>query len=366
MTGLPLSGLRILSMAEQYPGPLATMILSDMGADVIQVERTGTGDPSRFLKGFFEAMNRGKRSVALDIRKAEDKARFLDLVKSADVFLEGFRPGKLARQGLGYDALSALNGKLIYCSITGYGQTGPYRDRPAHDLTFQGVGGALEERLDGVVTGLPPSILLGDNASGLYATIGILAALRGRKLTGRGTHIDIAMSDSVTALLTAFIGMEGDEAGDPPPQAEPAFDIFTCRDGAPITLSIAHEDAYWDRLCAELGLADLVGMKRPDRVARREELRARIAAVIATRSRAEWEPVMEATGQMWGPVNRLSDLPQDPHVASRELLERITRADGVEQWVVRQPLRFSAWGDAPLRRAPALDEHRGATWEDDE
>ena len=111
MTGLPLSGLRILSMAEQYPGPLATMILSDMGADVIQVERTGTGDPSRFLKGFFEAMNRGKRSVALDIRKAEDKARFLDLVKSADVFLEGFRPGKLARQGLGYDALSALNGK---------------------------------------------------------------------------------------------------------------------------------------------------------------------------------------------------------------------------------------------------------------
>ena len=215
------------------------------------------------------------------------------------------------------------------------------------------------------MTGLPPSILLGDNASGLYATIGILAALRGRKLTGRGTHIDIAMSDSVTALLTAFIGMEG-EAGDPPPQAEPAFDIFTCRDGAPITLSIAHEDAYWDRLCADLGLADLVGMKRPDRVARREELRARIAAVIATRSRAEWEPVMEATGQMWGPVNRLSDLPQDPHVASRELLERITRADGVEQWVVRQPLRFSAWGDAPLRRAPALDEHRGATWEDDE
>lgn len=365
MTDLPLSGLRILSMAEQYPGPLATMILSDMGAEVIQVERPDSGDPSRFLKGFFEAMNRGKRSVALDIRKADDKARLLELVKGADVFLEGFRPGKMARQGLGYEALSALNGRLIYCSITGYGQNGPYRNRPAHDLTFQGVGGALEERLDGAVTGLPPSILLGDNASGLYATIGILAALRGREQSGRGTHVDIAMSDSVTALLTAFIGMEG-EGGDPPPQAEPAYDIFTCRDGAPITLSIAHEDAYWDRLCADLGLADLAGMKRPDRVARREELRARIAAVLATRSRAEWEPVMEAAGQMWGPINRLADLPDDPQVAARGLLKRITRADGAEQWIMRQPVRFSAWGDAPLRRAPTLDEHRGATWENNE
>lgn len=361
MTALPLAGLRILSMAEQYPGPLATMILSDLGADVIQVERPGTGDPSRFLKGFFEAMNRGKRSVALDIREAGDKARLLELVAGADVFMEGFRPGKLARQGLGPADLAALNPGLIYCSITGYGQDGPYRDRPAHDLTFQGIAGALEERLDGHVTGLPPSILLGDNAAGLYAVIGILTALRARERTGTGTHIDIALSDSVTALLTAFIGMEG-QGGDPPPQAEPAYDIFRCRDGHSITLSIAHEDAWWDRLCADLGLTDLAGMPRPERVARRTELRDRIAAVIAGRTRADWEAVFVASGQMWGPVNRLADLPDDPHVAARGLMQRITRADGAGQWVVRQPLKFSAYGNAPLRRAPEVDEDRGAVW----
>ena len=359
MTMLPLKGLKVLSMAEQYPGPMATLILADMGADVIQVERRGSGDPSRFLKGFFEAMNRGKRSVALDIRDTGDKAQLLTLAAEADVFLEGFRPGKLARQGLGYDDLAALNPGLIYCSITGYGQTGPYRDRPAHDLTFQGVGGALEERLDGDVTGLPPALLLGDNASGLYATIGILAALQARQASGRGTHVDIAMSDSVTALQTAFVGMLG-EAGDPPPQAEPAYDLFTCADGRPLTLSIAHEDAYWDRLCADLGLDGLVGMKRPARVGQRAVLKARIGGAIATQPFAHWAEVLERAGQMWGPVNRLSDLPADPHVAARGLLDRVTRADGTEQWVVRQPIRFSAWENAPLVRAPALDEHRGA------
>lgn len=359
MSELPLAGLRVLSMAEQYPGPLATLIMADMGADIIQVERPGAGDPSRFLTGFFEAMNRGKRSIALDIRDPRDRARLLELASQADVFLEGFRPGKLARQGLGYADLSALYPRLIYCSISGYGQTGPYRDRPAHDLTIQGVAGALEERLDGAVQGLPPSLLLGDNAAGLYAVIGILAALRARDRSGRGTHVDISMSDTVISLLTAFIGAQGPDAGEPPPQAEPAYDIFPCLCGGTITLSIAHEDRYWDRLCADLDLAALAGMKRGERVARREELRQRIAAVIAGRTRAEWEPVMERAGQMWGPVNRLSDLPQDPHVKTRGLLQRIVRADAGEQWVVRQPVRFSAWDNAPLSRAPMLDEHRG-------
>lgn len=354
-----LAGLRILSMAEQYPGPLATMILSDMGAEVIQVERPGTGDPSRFLTGFFEAMNRGKRSVALDIRDPADMAELLALVEQADVFLEGFRPGKLARQGLGYEALAALNPGLIYCSITGYGQTGPYRQRPAHDLSLQGVGGALEERLSGDVQGLPPSLLLGDNASGLFAVIGILSALTARARTGQGSFVDISMSDSVTALLASAIGMAG-QAGDPPPQAEPAYDIFTCADGAAITLSIAHESPYWDQLCADLGLHDLVGLARPARVAQRALLRGRIAEVIATRTRAEWALVMEAGGQMWGPVNRLADLPDDPHIRARGLLDTLTRADGGTQWVVRQPVRFSAYANAPLTRAPRVGEHQGA------
>lgn len=359
----PLAGLRILSMAEQFPGPLATMILSDLGAEVIQVERPGIGDPSRFLAGFYEALNRGKRSVALDIRDSAQKAELLELVAAADVFLEGFRPGKLDKQGLGYAALSALNPRLVYCSISGYGQTGPYRNRPGHDLSLQGVGGALEERIDGSVTGLPPAFLMGDNASGLFAVIGILSALQARERTGHGSYVDVAMSDSVTALLTPFVGMVGQD-DDPPPQAEPAYDIFACADGSYITLSIAHEDAYWDRLCVDLDLADLAGMKRSARVAERAELRDRIAAAIATRTRAEWEPIMEAAGQMWGPVNRLADLPHDPHLQVRGILQELTRADGCKQWAVRQPIRFSEYGNAPLMRAPKLDEHRGARFGD--
>ena len=354
-----LAGLRVVSMAEQYPGPFCTMILSDMGADVIQVERPGTGDPSRFLSAFYESVNRGKRSVALDIRQPEAKRRLLELLADADVFLEGFRPGKLAKQGLAYEDVRAINPGIVYCSISGYGQTGPYRDRPAHDLTYQGIGGALAERIEGQVRGLPPSLLLGDTASALYAAIGILGALLGRERTGRGTYIDISMADTVTAAMTVFVGMLGQETP-APPQAEPGYDLFECADGRFLTLSIAHEDAQWDRLCADLGMDDAAGLIRTERVERRTRLHARIAGAIAAQPFTHWEAVFEASGQMWGPANRIADLPDDPQIRARGLMERLTRADGVAQWVLRQPIRFSAYENAPLTPAPGLGEHDGA------
>lgn len=354
-----LSGLRVVSMAEQYPGPFCTMILSDLGADVIQVERPESGDPSRFLAAFYEAVNRGKRSVALDFRQAESKAQLLELLAEADVFLEGFRPGKLAKQGLGYHDVRAINPRLVYCSISGYGQTGPYRDRPAHDLTYQGVGGALDERLAGAVRGLPPSLLLGDTASALYAAIGILGALLARERTGQGTQIDISLADTVVAAMTAFVGMQGQETP-PPPQSEPAYDLFECADGRFLTLSIAHEDDYWDRLCADLGIDDAAGLTRSERVAQRSALRAEIARVVAAKPFTHWSRLFEASGQMWGPANRLADLPEDPQIRARDLMARLTRADGMEQWVLRQPIRFSHYRNAPLSRAPTLNEHAGA------
>ena len=350
-----LTGLRVVSMAEQYPGPLCTMILSDMGADVIQVERPKIGDPSRFLKFFYERLNRGKRSVALDIRDDADKERLLALVVDADVFLEGFRPGKLAARGLGYEDLKAVNPRLIYCSISGYGQTGPYRDRPAHDITFQGIGGALDERLKGDVNGLPPATLMGDTASALYATIGLLSAIVARHRDGVGTHIDIAMSDSVLATQTPFAG--GTSEDDPaPPQAEPAYGLFRCADGRFLTLSIAHEDDYWKRLCWDLNLTDLVETKRDERVSKREEIKDRVAAVIASRPFEAWEATFEKSGQMWGPAYRLDDVSEDPQIEDRDLFARLERADGVSQLVLRQPIRFSAYRNAPLRRAPRLNE----------
>lgn len=353
-----LAGLRVVSMAEQYPGPFCTMLLSDLGAEVIQVERPGTGDPARFLSAFYESVNRGKRSVALDIRQPESKARLLELLAEADVFLEGFRPGKLAKQGLAYEDVRALNPGIVYCSISGYGQTGPYRDRPGHDLSYQGVGGALAERLDGQVHGLPPSLLLGDTASALYAAIGILGALLGRERTGQGTYIDISMTDTVMAAMTVFVGMLGQETA-APPQAEPAYDLFECADGRFLTLSVAHEDTYWARLCADLGIMDVAGLARRERVAQRTVLHARIAGAIAAQPFAHWEAVFGASGQMWGPANRIADLPDDPQIRARGLMQRLTRADGVAQWVLRQPIRFSAYENAPLTPAPGLGEHDG-------
>ncbi len=352
-----LTGLKIVSMAEQYPGPFCTMTLADMGADVIQVERPGSGDPSRFLGPFYECLNRNKRSVALDLRDPDQKVQILDLIADADVFLEGFRPGKLARLGLGYEELKALNPALIYVSISGFGQDGPYRMRPAHDLTYQGIGGALDERLRGTVTGAPPSLLLGDTAAGLYATIGILAALRARDRDGKGTYVDVSMSDTVLALQTAFIAM--DETSPPPPQADPGYDIYQTSDGRWLTTSVAHEDAYWARLCADVGLQEFAALTRAERVPRRAELVEQIRAAIAARPFAHWQTVFEGSDQMWGAAYTIPELQQDPQIKARGMIEEIKRVDGVTQSIMRQPIKFSNYDNVALQRAPKVGEHQG-------
>ncbi|WP_417522735.1 CaiB/BaiF CoA transferase family protein [Marinovum sp.] len=352
-----LEGLKIVSMAEQYPGPFCTLTLSDMGADVIQVERPG-GDPSRFLPSFYEGLNRNKRSVALDARDPAQKAELLRLIERADVFLEGFRPGKLAKLGLGYDDLNAVNPRLIYVSISGFGQNGPYRMRPAHDLTFQGIGGALGERISGAVGGLPPAVLLGDSVSALYALTGVLSALLARERTGQGTHVDIAMSDAVLALQTPFIAADAVEDASLP-QRDPGYALYETSDGRWLTTSVAHEDAFWDQLCRDVGLAEGVGLTRPERVARRDELVAKIAARIRDKPFAHWEALFEASGQMWGPALRREELAEDPQFRTRGLFDEVMRQDGTVQPVLRQPVKFSAYDNAPLRRAPGVGEHQG-------
>lgn len=356
-----LDGMRIVSMAEQYPGPFCTLTLSDMGADVIQVERPG-GDPSRFLPSFYEALNRNKRSVALDAGEPEQKAALLDLIARADVFIEGFRPGKLARLGLGYDDLRALNPRLVYASVSGFGQTGPYRMRPAHDLTFQGHAGALGERIEGAVTGLPPAALLGDTMSALYTAVGILSALVARDRTGQGTYIDIAMSEAVLALQTSFVAADAAEDA-AMPQRDPGYGVYQTADGRWLTTSIAHENAYWDRLCRDVGVDEGIGLTRSERVARRDELVGKIAARIRQKPFAHWEALFEAAQQMWGPALRRPELAADPQFRARAVFADLTRADGKSQQVLRQPFKFSAYDNAPLRPAPKVGEHTGETFD---
>ena len=351
-----LDGLKVVTMAEQFPGPYCTMLLADMGAEIIMVERPGMGDPSRFLPPFFEALNRGKQSVALNVKDPGDYEKLMSLIEDADIFLEGFRPGKLEKADMGYKALSAVNPRLIYASITGYGQTGPYRDRPGHDLSYQGIGGALFEQLNG--GGAPPNILLGDLGAAVFATIGVLAALQARHRTGRGAYIDVGMSDCVAALMAAPIAMAMNGGAHlPAPSSEPGYDIFETSDGKKLTISIAHEDNFWSRLCGALGLEIYADLPRQERVEKRAALSTEIRKVIKTRPYDDWERIFTETDQMFGPAYDRDEVASDPHIVARELFETLTHADGRIQTVMRQPLKFHGFDNAPLSPSPALDEH---------
>ncbi len=357
MANLPLEGLKIVSLAEQYPGPYATLLLADLGADVVLVERPGAGDPARQFPAFFAALNRNKRSVAIDLKSADGRAALDALVREADVFLDGFRPGKLDALGAGYDRLSALNPRLVYVSITGYGLDGPYRDRTGHDLSYQGLAGLLAEQADAGAPGSVPSLPIADVLSALFATIAALAALAGRNASGRGTRVDVSMSDALVSVMTIFLAplMNGAPIGEL--IREPAYGVFRCADGSLLTLSIAHEDWFWTPLCEAIGLPEHAGAGREQRIERRAELHAAVAARIATAPREHWAALFDARGIPWGPVNRLQDVLDDPHFVARGLFQSVARADGATERHVVQPLKFLDLATRILRPAPALGEH---------
>lgn len=354
MSNAPLAGLTILSLAEQFPGPYATMLLADLGATVIMVERPGLGDPARQFPPLFRALNRGKHSVALDLKTAEGIARFRDMAQSADVIVEGFRPGKLAQLGAGFEDIRKVNPRLVYVSISGYGQDGPYRDRAGHDLSYEGVGGLLADQADAGRPGPVPAIPLADLGAALFAAIAILSGLASCQRTGRGRHVDVSMSDAVVSMLTAFLVPQAN--GTPLGQfiAEPAYGVFTCRDGKLLTLSIAHEDWFWRPFCAAVGLPDLAGLTGAERAARKEPLRERIAALLVGRTRAEWAALFDEAGVPWGPVNTLAETLEDPHVRARRLLRQVLHEDGRTETFLIQPLKFDGFEPATPRLPPEL------------
>lgn len=354
MSNAPLEGLRILSLAEQFPGPYATMLLSDMGAEVIMVERPGMGDPARQFAPLFKALNRGKKSVVLDLKDPEGLARFRELVAEVDVMVEGFRPGKIAALGAGFEEMREVNPRLVYVSISGYGQHGPYRDRAGHDLSYQGVGGLLARQAKvGRPSEVPP-VPLADVGAALFAAIAILSATISAQRTGRGRYVDVSMSDAVVSMLTAFLVPEAN--GTPLGEfiAEPAYGVFTCGDGKLITLSIAHEDWFWHPFCEVIGRPNLASLKARDRVARKDALREEIAAVMVKQTRHAWGLLFDKAGVPWGPVNSLAETLADPHVRARGLLRTLTLANGGSETHLVQPLKFDGFESSPSNPAPEL------------
>lgn len=338
----PLAGLRVLELARILAGPWAGQLLADMGADVIKIERPDRGDDTRhwgppFLPGtepadgassYFESTNRGKRSLALDLANADDLATIKILAREADVLIENFKVGALARHGLDHESLRGSNPRLIYCSITGFGQTGPYASRAGYDFLVQGMGGAMA--LTGEPNGEPmkSAVAYADVFTGLYASNAILAALHARVRTGVGCHIDMALLDTQVAVL-------GNQAthylvsGEAPPRLGNAhsaivpYQVFAVADGHVIVA--CGNDEQFRRFCGVLD-ANWCDEPRfatnPDRVRDRATLVPLIAAALAGRARHDLLAALEKVAVPAGPINELPDVFADPQVVHRGMVDR--------------------------------------------
>lgn len=391
MTG-PLNGIKVLDLSRVLAGPWASQTLADLGADVIKIERPKTGDDTRAWgppyardadgketgeSAYFLCANRGKKSVTIDIASEDGQAIVSVLAEKSDIVIENFKVGALAKYGLDHATLSALNPGLIYCSITGFGQTGPYANLPGYDFMIQGLGGLMS------ISGQPDSapgaapmktgVAVADLFSGMYATVAILAALNRRHVTGRGDYIDIALLDVQVAMLAnqamnyLTTGVSPPRLGNAHPNIVP-YEAFAASDGH-IILAVGN-DQQFAAFCKAAGLADMA--KDPQfatnraRVKNRTDLIPLVAKTLQSRTRAEWLSVLNAAHVPCGPINDLSAVFDDVQVKNRGLQLNLSHAIAGSVPSVASPMRFRETGHEPAHRAgpPALGEHTEAVLKD--
>jgi len=364
MTRRPLAGVRVLDFSTLLPGPLCTLLLAEAGAEVVKVERPGRGDEMRAYEPRFGTdsvnfamLNRGKRSITLDLKDPRDAQAAVALARDADVLVEQFRPGVMARLGLGYDALSALNPRLVYCSISGYGQTGPMADVAAHDLNYQAETGMLG--LSAGADGKPglPQALVADIGAGAYpAAINILLALRQRDADGKGCHLDVAMADNLFTFMYWGLGNGFSGGGWPKPGAElvtggtPRYQVYATSDGR-FLAAAPLEQKFWEKFLEVIGRPDLL-----DDRADPEGVRAAVAKTVASRPAADWAARFDGVDACVCVVKSLEEAVANPHFHARGIFEqRVETADG--QAIPALPLPVAAIGrDAQTRRYPGLGE----------
>ena len=352
----PLEGVRILESAHQYPGPYCSLLLADLGAEVIKIERPGVGDLSRQATHFFRSINGNKKSLTLDLKLPAARTILYRLVEHSDVFMDGFRPGVAGRIGIDYPTLRKINPRLIYCSISGYGQEGPYRDLPGHDLNYQAMVGMLHCFQDEKGNFVAPGIAIGDLSSGMFSAIGILAALQARQKTGQGQFIDVSMFDGLLSLMSTRLGILWG-TGRFERERDAGYGIFRAKDGQFFTLAIAHEDWFWERLCVAIGLPEYQGIKTMERRRRRPELFETLQKVFLKKPREEWLKVMIQADVPAAPVQNPEEVEKDPHVAFRKMVQEISFADGEKMRQVGFPMKLSDMPDKLRTPPPRLGEH---------
>ncbi len=357
MAPLPLAGVRILSLAEQYPGPYATMLLADLGADVIMVERPGNGDPSRRFTGLFASFNRNKRSVVLDLKSESGHAGFLRLVDTADVVVEGYRPGVMARLKISAEILRARKPSLVFASISSFGQNGPNAKVAGHDLSIQAAAGMIAVPPGQEASLVLPMLPLADISSAMFAALGIVTALFARTRSGAGTHIDVSMLDSLVSWMTPFLVPPMNQLPTRPlPPPDPGYGLFATADGRQITLSVAGEDHMWTALCNLLGMRRFAGLSEQERWARAAEIDSLLRVAIARIPYDDLYRDLEARGIAFGPVRQLRDVVEDPQLLARRMFTEVAGAHGTQRFV-RQPLMFDRQVGAIVRQAPELGQH---------
>jgi crotonobetainyl-CoA:carnitine CoA-transferase CaiB-like acyl-CoA transferase len=371
-TGGPLAGVTVLDLTRVLSGPYCTMLLGDMGARVIKVEQPGRGDDTRswgppFLAGessYFLSINRNKESITLDFKAPAGRAVLNTLVGRADVLVENFRPGTLARQGLDYPTLAQAHPRLIYASLSGYGHTGPRASEPGYDAVLQGEGGLMS--ITGPAGG--PAYRLGvavaDIVTGMFAAQGVLLALLSRHQTGRGQHVDVAMLDSVAALLTYQAGIvfatgaSPGRLGNRHPSIAP-YDTFETADG-PLVLAVGN-DEQWVRFCRVAGLdaleADARFATNAGRVHDYHALEPSIRQALAADTRAGWTARLVAAGVPCGPVRTVDETLADAQLAARGMIERLVHATAGEIAVLGVPVKLSETPGGVRVAPPTLGEH---------
>jgi crotonobetainyl-CoA:carnitine CoA-transferase CaiB-like acyl-CoA transferase len=295
----PLEGVRLLDLSIWRPGPYAASLLCALGADVLKVEPPG-GDPMRYYVDLFASVNSGKRSIVLDLKRDADRARALELAGQADALIEGFRPGVMARLALGEPAVRRANPRIVYCSISGYGQNGPLAQLPGHDVNYQAWAGALSP--DGATAAMPP-LPIADLASGMTAAFGMCAALFG----GEGAYLDISMTD-VLATWTGDVGASNGSSrpassgGTEGATSVPGYGIYTTADGLQVALGVVNEAHFWSALCHAIGLDDEANLTFEMRQARHLELHAAVATAVGQHQRAALVSTLLAAGVPIAPV----------------------------------------------------------------
>jgi len=363
-----LEGIRVLDLSRLLPGPYATMLLGDMGAEIIKVEEPGAGDYMRQFKPlvdgtgvFFLAVNRNKKSVTLNLKKEQGREILRAMIKKADVLLESFRPGVMDRLSLGYDKVREINPGLVYCSLSGYGQGGPYRDLAGHDVNYLAASGVLG--ITGVRDGQPvmPGVQVADFTGGMFAVIGILSALWQRQNNGRGTYLDVAMADGLYSMMSVHLAAMM-SAGVPAARgnmmlsgALACYSIYRTKDDGYVALG-ALENKFWKNFCQAIDRPDML----PGHLSMAvdgERVYEELKSIFLSRTTVQWRDFADRTDCCLSVVNEAAEVIQSVYARERNLIMEVPLTGGGTMFQVRNPVFFQGAGSRVPLPPPKLGQH---------